>query len=497
MADSKDEPMGALGQVANARSKLTDISKNFYGNDPSLGESMGSVVRELMPTQADKERSSSMAFWGGFGAPNNSGSLSGQLGNAISAQSNRELEGERLKASYVPMITQAMLANQQQTLAADKQRYDQAASASGPINSAIASLVANGNKPTVKDIHTTIDRAGGQLGITPYMLKSYHENVPTDDKDAAAHSSRIGQLINPQGFGNTASRDAAGKTTIIAAGPGTIAEPNQNAQGKNLNPTAGEASFNASALGDPKEYSQQLQGQAESATTLIKDLNEISKNTSNYAPGKFAERAGDLAASLKDLGGRIPGMDKSKLESISNTLLNAPEGSKDSLGALQMTKQLLSINAMMSAREAAGGRASMPEFNAAHLAALASTSDPVTFAKFDKFARENAERTIDRMEKFNVHLSDAGPKDKSILGFESNYRRNLLNDLNKKNVDEKVERKAATEAAAPAEVKAAPAVAKAEAIDLKNYPAGTKLSASGKAFITNSDGSHSYVKATK
>lgn len=489
---NENEPLGALGQVVNARSKLKDVAQNFYGADPTLGQSMGDVVRELMPTQAEKERSSSMAFWGGFGAPNNSGSLSGQLGNATKAQSDRELEGERLKASYVPMITQAMLANQTQTLAANKQISDLAASAAPQMNAGLASLSTNGRKTTRSEAIEKAIATGRALNLPMSLIQPHIDALPANDEDVARHIGQLGQGLNASGFGNQISRDASGKTNVVNAGAGSISEANAP---KNLNPTEGEAKFTASALGDPKAFSEQLQGQAEAATGLVRDLNEIKKNISNYTPGKFAERAGQLSASVSDLVGRIPGVDKSQLDKLSGVLLNSPEGSKESLAALQMTQQLLSMNAMRTAREAAGGRASIPEFNSAHMAALATTSDPATFAKLDKFARNNAERSVNRVKEFNAHIDNPDVKDKSVRNFESNYYDKYLKDLNKQDTENNAARKSVTtEKAAPAEVKAAAPVAKAEALDLKNYPAGTKLSASGKAFVTNSDGSHSYVK---
>lgn len=504
---ANEDAKGAFTQMDSAArvpSKLGALSSNFYGTDPSLGQSMGDVVRELMPTAADKERSSSMAFWGGFGAPNKSGSLSGQLGNATAAQSARELEGEKLKASYVPMITQAMLANQTQTLAGNKQVSDLAAAAAPHMNAALASLGTSGAKPTRSEAIDKAIATGKSLNLPLSMVQPYIDALPKNDEDIGKHIGQLGQSLSPGGFGNQLNRSATGELNVATPGSGTVSDikqmggaSNQPAT-KNLNPTQGEANFKASALGDPKAFSEQLQSEAGAATNFVKDLNEIHKNVSEFTPGKYAEHAGKLAASLSDIVGRLPGVDKSQVEKLSNTLLNAPEGSKDALSALQMTDQLLSMNAMRTARDAAGGRASIPEFNAAHMAALASTSDPATFAKLDKFARENAERTVGRLGKFNEHLNNPDVKDKSILSFETKYHRDMLDDLTKQDKANTAERKDVAAKTAPAEAKpeVKPEV-KVAPVDLKDYPAGTKLTASGKAFVTNPDGSHSYVKPIK
>lgn len=483
MPTPENESMGALGQVSgtSAPSKLGALSQNFYGNGPSLGESMGDVVKSLMPTQADKERSSSMAFWGGFGQPNHSGSLSGQLANATGAQSARELEGERLKASYVPMITQAMLAHQTQTLAANRAYTDLAEKAAPELYKAVASLGVNGGKPTRSQALDALVNTGKSLGLAPSMVQPHIENLPKDDAGMQAHIAQLGQRLNAGGFGNTIGQNAAGETTINNASKGAVGVAGSGTAQSSANPTTGEAKFKANTLGDPKEFSESLSAQAESATNLVRDLNEIGKNITNYTPGKYAEHIGNVVGSIKDIAGHIPGVNKELIEKLSSTLLAAPEGSKDSLAALQMTKQILSLNAMASARAAAGGRASIPEFNTAHASALATTSDPVTFAKLDKFARDNAERAVDRMEKFNTHLNDPNVKDKNILGFETKYRRDYLNGLNDTNKNDKATR--ISSETKKEEPKAEPAKSSGPASDLSLHEKGSEHNASGKAMV--------------
>lgn len=503
--ETDEEPVGALSKVAAARantgSKIADFAKNIYGSDPSLGAQMGDIVAKLMPTAAEKKRSSEMAFWGGFGAPNTSGSLSGQLGNATRAQSERELEGEKLTASYVPMITQAMMANQTQTLAAQAQASKLSAELAPRVKAAVASLAVNGKPPTAAQVRSAIIQTGKTHNATEAQINEHLAGIPRNEKDVAAYVSRMGQEINPGGLGGDVRSDATGKL-YRTTGAGNIEELKQGKAGSggDINPSANAVRQQADIQSGTAEHAKALQEKVDAGIERHRTLQEINKNLANVTPGKYMTEAANLAASIKDIGEYIPGLDKSQLTGAIDTILKAPKGSKAALASIQYANNLLALQAMMAGHSALGKGMARNEFEAMQKTIVGGTADPESFPKMLAFNKKILDADAANVKHFSNYMGDKAITEKSVLDFnnKNNTRRIYdasggANDTDKKEAPAKAEPVEAK--SEPAKAKAEPA--KAETIDLKNYPPGTKVSSSGKAFITNSDGSHSYVKSIK
>lgn len=507
MPSEKEEPKGAFDQIVQAQqpqgSKLNAISKNFYGDEPSLGQSMGEVVKSLMPSRADTQRSADMAFWSGFGAPNSSGQMSGQLGNAMKAQTERELEGEKLKASYVPAITQAMLANQTQTLAANKAATDLAERAAPEFYKAAAASGANGNKPSSLDMYRRYKQVGNTLGVPSYITQSHIDTIPTDENQIENYMAQRAAMLNPSTMGQNFRENAAGVTTVGAPASGNVRSANGNTQqnqqsvAPNANPSAATAEFAKGAIGDPKEYGNTLQEQAKSSADMVKRFNEMHELAKEFTPGRLAGRAGDIAGIVKDVAARLPGIDQNKIKDLTGVILNA-KNPGEALAAQQFLEQLMvqQVPAEIRGALGSGNRISIPEYKSFNAANLGTKLDPETLNKMEKFYGDFADRNVNRLVKWNSYLNDSTNPNRSVSDFTAKDTKEYLDSLRKVRAEND---KAAPVVKEEKTVISAPVAVseKAAPVDLKNYEPGAKLSASGKAYVIDANGRHVYAKPIK
>lgn len=400
------------------------------GNPSPLG-GLAQMVSQLSPTEPQRRSSEWLAFAGGLGAPNTSGGSN--LGAGITAMSNDRLERDKLQAQYIPILAQAMMQQQQATLAASGAGRDYLAKINPVIDTQLASMRTGNAAPTYTEVIQRIMQVGREYQAPESVLLSRIASVPSNPEDIPAYLDRLAVAgAGPDKLIPTTATNAAGQTTIVSSVRGTAqvigGAPSNTGTTQSSNPTSSEVEFEKHSRGDVKSYEEGLRARVDAYQTMLSRMNEQAEYVRNFQPGRYAKTAGGIAAAVKDIAARLPGFDKATVEGLANKLIGAPVGSEEALAAQQLFEQLAQQEtiAQLKTSLGEGQRMNQAEYQQFQAVNKGQAMDPATFSGLRSFFYRQAANEVNRYQAWAEYSMDPKITRRSVTDFDARHSKKLM-----------------------------------------------------------------------
>jgi hypothetical protein len=419
MADPTTNPPGMMGALAQLAYGAPDANP------------MGALQRlatEALETPQDRRANEWLAFAGGVGQPSASGS--GGLGNGIAAQSKERLARDQLKMQYLPLISQALMQQQQMTLAASASSRDYLKDINPRIDAQLAAMRTGDTRPEHGEVIQRLLQIGQDYQIPTQILAAKLQSLPRDTEELAAHLDRMAVAgAGADKMIPSVATDAAGRQTAVSPIRGT-ATPLGGGR-KADNPTKADATFSEASRGDVKSYEEGLRARVDSYESMMARMNEQAEFVKSFQPGRYAKMAGGFAAAVKDIGTRIPGVDKKTVEELANKLLGAPPDSPQALAAQQLFEQLAQQETLAQLKTSLGEgqRMNQAEYKNFAQTNLGQAMDPEAFAGLRKFFATQAANAVNKYKGWADYVGDPNTKTPSVTGFDSTHSKKSMDSL--------------------------------------------------------------------
>lgn len=478
------------------RGALTELAYGEGGESPMA--QLPGLLKQLSPEGRDSD-AENLAFWGGFGKPNTTGQLSGALGNAMGAQSDMRLERDKLRAAYIPLIMQSLVQGQDMTVKAANASRDYLKDINPKVDTQLAALRTGDAQPTYGDVINRTMQLGQEYQIPQAVLMSRLKSIPKDPAELNTYLDRLaaGQAGADKMVG-TVGNNAAGQSVLTnpnratvkplrAEGAGANGQPMTGADSSN--PTKPQVDWVVATQGDPKAFEQGLRTRVDSYKSMLARMNEQAKYVDNFQPGRYAGIAGGLAAAIKDIGTRLPGVDPKTVESLASKIVGSPVDSPQSVASLQLFKQLAQQETLAQLKTSLGEnqRMNQAEYQNFNKGNLAEVMDPETFKGMRDFYYKEAAKAANHYVAWSEYTSNPNIKNPSVTAFDSKWAKGDMEGLLSGSTE--MPAKGALKptypgsAARPTPAPAAPAAAAPTAPDLSMYEPGTKVGPTGKAYV--------------
>ncbi len=484
---------GALSQVA-------------YGSAGNPMAQLPELLKEMVPRSGDTD-AESLSFWGGFGKPNTTGQLSGALGNAMEAQSATRLERDKLRAQYVPLIMQSLVQGQQMSVAAANAGRDFLKDVNPKLDTHLAAMRTDNAEPVYGDVMNRVMQLGEEYQIPPHILHARLKSIPKDPEELRTYLDRLASAqAGADKMVPGAATDAAGRQVRVNPNKGTTAvlgsgdQPKGGKAGAGTgaaagatenNPTSSQVDWEKNTRGDVKGYEEGLRGRADAFAQMMARMNEQAKYVDTFQPGRYAGVVGGLAAAIKDIGTRLPGINPKAVEDLANKLVNAPPGSTQAVAASQLFKQLAQQETLAQLKTALGEgqRLNQSEYQNFSKANLGEAMDPESFKGLRDFFFKQASDSANKYSHWADYVADPEVKKPSVTGFDARFTRKAIDHYLTGSTDvvptgKKGDAKPNYPEAKPAAAAGAVVPAKAgEKIDLSLYEPGAKAGPTGKVYV--------------
>ena len=391
-----------------------------------------------------------------------------------------------------------MVGSQQMALTASKQSRDYLEKINPAIDNHLASLTVGGNEPTYQDAVNKVIEFGRNNQVPSQILFDRIKSIPQEPKQLDQYLYGLSAANSPADkLLPTAGTNAAGQN--IGVNPVRGQTQTLNTQGKGGNPSTADAKFDEAGRGDVKSYEEALRSRSDAYETMLARMNEQAEYVKKFQAGKYAGMAGGLAAAVKDLGSRLPGIDKDTVEDLARRLVGAPAGSKDALAAQQLFEQLSQQEVLAQLRSSLGDgqRMNLAEVKAFQNANLGTRMDPETFAGMRKFFYNQAAEAGNKYNAWGEYLSNPNTTKPSVTGFDAPYSHKRMGHLLSGSTEVMDPTKptnlkptyANTEPTSPAPQPSAPTARPApERVDLSMYEPGARVGPTGKVYVIDSRG---------
>lgn len=498
MAEENTKPgmAGALSQLA-------------YGGQGNPMSAIPELMAEMVPRSGDED-AERLSYWAGFGAPNSTGQLSGAIGNAMKAQSDTRLDRDKLRAQYVPLIMQSLVQGQQMTLSAANAGRDFLKDVNPKVDTHLASMRTDNAEPSYGDVMERVMQLGDEYQIPAQVLQSRMRSIPKDPAElrtyldrltsAAAGADKMVSSTGSNAAGVQVRTNAnRGTTSVLGTGAersgATPAQGTPPGTGKaEANPTSGQVDWEKATRGDPKAYEEALRSRADSFSQMMSRMNEQAKYAETFQPGRYAGVAGGLAAAVKDIGMRLPGINPKTVEDLAAKLVGAPAGSPQAVASTQLFKQLAQQETLAQLKTSLGEgqRLNQSEYQNFARANLGEAMDPETFKGMREFFYKQAADTANKYSHWADYVSDPSVTKPSVTNFDARYTRKVIDHYLTGSTDvvptgKKGDAKPSypepkPSAAAVAEV-VAPTAKAGVKVDLSTYEPGAKVGPTGKVYV--------------
>lgn len=487
MADEQKPGMaGALSQIA-------------YGDGPTPMSALPDLMKELLPRSGDAD-AENLSFWGGFGSPNNStGQLSGALGNAMSAQAATRLERDKLRAQYVPLIMQSLVQGQQMSITAANAGRDLLKDVNPKIDTHLAAMRTDNAQPGYGDVMERIMQVGEEYQLPASVIQTRLRSVPKDPAELAGYLDRLASAgAGADKMVPTSGTDAAGRTVRVNPNRGTTSVLGADAQPgaapkADVNPSSTQVNWEKEVKGDPKAYESALRDRNDSYIQMMSRMNEQAKYVDSFQPGRYAGIVGGVAAAVKDIGLRLPGINPKTVEDLAARLVGAPPGSAESVSSIQLFKQLAQQETLSQLKTSLGEgqRLNQSEYQNFAKANLGEAMDPQTFKGMRDFYYKQAADNANKYSSWADYVGDPSVSKPSVTGFDARYARRAVDHFLSGSTD--VVPTNRKDAAKPSYPESKPSAAAVEAVkpatpsavkaDLSKYEPGAKMGPTGKVYV--------------
>jgi len=288
--------------------------------------------------------------------------------------------------------------------------------------------------------------------------------------------------------GQRAAVNPAFGTISTLQAPGTA--PQQGGGGPNVaNPRSPDIKLEEAAQGDIKEYEKGLRDRVDAYRNMVSRMNEQSEYIKNFQPGRYAGTAGGVAAAIKDIGSRLPGVDRGTVEMLARKLLGA-EGPEAALAAQQSFEQLAQQETLAQLRSSLGENQRMNQAEYRNFANvnLGQRMDPETFNNLRKFAMGQAADAVNKYSSWADYIGDEATPKKSVTGFDARYTKREMEHYLAGHrspfpgevapTAQPVERPTPSPVVPPA----------APNVDLSEYESGARVGPTGKIYVLDRGG---------
>ena len=485
------------------------LSQLAYGDQGNPMAQLPELLKEMVPRSGDAD-AESLSFWGGFGQPNTTGQLSGALGNAMRAQSDTRLDRDKLRAQYVPLIMQSLVQGQQMSLSAANAGRDFLKDVNPKIDTHLAAMRTDNAAPTYGDVLGRVMQLADEYQVPSHVLHARLKSIPKDPEELKVYLDRLtSAAAGADKMVPSSGTDAAGRNIRINPNKGTTAllgsgaeqtgaGPGQGAAAKaglpEANPTSGQVDWEKSTRGDPKAYEEALRSRADSFSQMMARMNEQAKYVDSFQTGRYAGVAGGLAAAVKDIGLRLPGINPKTVEDLAAKLVNAPPGSPQAVASGQLFKQLAQQETLAQLKTSLGEgqRLNQAEYQNFARANLGEAMDPETFKGMREFFYKQAADTANKYSQWAEYVDDPKVTRPSVTGFDAKHARKTIDYYLAGNTDvvptgrtgdAKPSYPASKPSAAAAAAVEQPQAKQGEKIDLGLYEPGSKVGPTGKVYV--------------
>jgi len=411
------------------------LSQLAYGQSGSPYANLPKMLEQVLPN--DEGRAEWLAFGAGVGAPTRTGALTEALSAGMGAQSEARLARDKLRAQYIPLIMQMMGQQQQMTIAAANSSRDYLKDINPKMDLHLAALRTGDRAPTYAEAVSRVMQLAQEYQVPPHIALARIQSLPQDQAELAAHLDRLAVAgAGADKLVPTVGNNAAGQPSAVSPVRGTIAPlgaPGQRPQppAGNPNPTSADVKFEEHRRGDVPTYEAGLRARVDAYETMLSRMNEQAEFVRNFQPGKYAGMAGGIAAAIKDIGGRLPGVDKKVLEQMAHSLIGAPPNSPQALAAQQLFEQLAQQETLAQLKTALGEGQRMNQMEYANFAKanFGQQMDPATFKGLRDFYYKEAANAINQYEAWAKYVRDPAVKTPSVTEFDAGYRRKAFDHL--------------------------------------------------------------------
>lgn len=481
---------------------LGALSQLAYGSGGNPMAQVPELLDKVLPAASD--RNEWLSFGAGMGAPTKTGALTEALGAGMAAQAESRLSRDKLRAQYMPLIMQSLIQSQQMTLAAGNAGRDWLKDVIPKVDSHLAALRTGNAEPTYEDVVSRALQLGEEYQIPPQVLMSKIRSIPrgpelTQYLDRLAVGTAGAKELIPTVKANAAGQDVATSgvrgTTQVLTPAGAPGAP----QAANANPTSTFVDWQKATAGDVKTYEEGLRSRADAYRAMLSRMNEQAAFVNEFTPGRYAQMAGGIGAAIKDIGQRLPGVDKKTVEDLANKIMGAKEGSPQALAAQQLFEQLAQQETLAQLKTSLGEgqRMNMSEYQNFAKNNLGQAMDPETFKAMRSFYYRQAADATNRYKAWADYVADPGNKRPTVTGFDALHTQKEMDhylsgnrgvvDASKpgaSNPTYKEEPKTpmppAPKPEAPAPAAAKPAAAQ---VDLSVYEDGARVGPTGKVYV--------------
>jgi hypothetical protein len=417
MADEVRTPnmMGALAQLAYGTPEANPMG------------ALQQLATQALETPEDRRANEWLAFAGGIATPDTSGRNG--VGGGIAAQSKERLARDQLKMQYLPLISQALMQQQQMTLAAATSSRDYLKDINPRIDTQLAAMRTGDARPEYGEVVQRLLQMGQDYQVPAQILAAKLQGLPRDTDELAAHLDRMAVAgAGADKMLPSVTNDATGRQTATSAVRGT-AVPLGARRGDN--PTSADSKFSEASRGDVKSYEDGLRARVDSYESMMARMNEQAEYVKSFQPGRYAKMAGGFAAAVKDIGARIPGVDKKTVEDIANKLIGAPPESPQALAAQQLFEQLAQQETLAQLKTSLGEGQRMNQAEYANFAKtnLGQAMDPEAFVGLRKFFATQAANAVNKYKGWSEYVGSPETKVPSVTGFDAAHSKKTMDFL--------------------------------------------------------------------
>ena len=475
------------------------LSQLAYGDGSSPMSQLPDLLKNALPPENDAA-AENLSFWGGFSSnkDNLGGSITGALGNAMQAQSATRLERDKLRAAYMPLIMQSLIQNQQMTLSAGNAQRDWLEKVNPKIDAHMAALRTGDNVPTYDQAVEQALKVGQQYQLPPGIMRAHIASIPKDPAELKAYLDQMAVAqAGTKELMPTIGKNATDQNIILNPVKGTTSTlrdsgtTGQVSGDLGLNPDKIAVKWKTDNMGDPAKYEEGLRSESSAWDQALARLNPGLDYMKNFTPGKYANVAGGLAAAIKDIGEHIPGVDPARVKQFAEKLVNAPEGSTESIAARQAFTSMMAQEAVnqLKATEGDKPRFTNAEINVFNKTGVNALMTPEAVNLLVSTATKRGAEASNKYSAFNDYKK-ANPTGGSVSAFDAPYSSGRMGYRleGKTGVYQGNQPGKLTDTQHPATL-AAPDMSKTGAakpagqVDLTKYEAGSIVGPTGKVLV--------------
>lgn len=432
--DNAEDAGGALGAAYEDPNGGRELARGAaYGNSgmSAFPPQLTGALSELLGPEAgaDQER---RAFWGGMLQGTKGGSGGEAMGNALKAQVEARDSQNKLKASYIPLIMQALSQNRANELGYAQFQQGRYEKLSPIINAALTGLQAEGQAPSLQQAHSRINEVGMQYGMQPQELQPYHyalaANAGPGGKNLSSYLQQLRVAAAPPAEGiSKPGTNAAGQTVFQNPVQNSVGLPNApggpgGPTGTGVNPDKATVGAAEAGRGDIKGYGEALQSRVSAYGDMLQRLNAIGDNLDQFDSGKYAGLAGGFAAAVKDLTTRFPGASSDTVRQFANSVLGGNGKSPDPVASAQFAEALKAQEAIAQTKAMIGGdngqRIGQQEVLMVAKNMPGNVMDPGAYKKFIEFMRGNQVNAMNKFVGWGNYVEHTDPQRLSVHAFD-------------------------------------------------------------------------------